>query len=98
MLTAVQSGGGLMILAALICLIFIKDTGTVDATEAVRLDGCGGGPRESGRRQREPGAAGHPARGVRTERQSDRPRGALRLAGVGVSGLAEFRQLALEAI
>jgi len=40
MLAAVQSGGGLMILAALICLFFIKET-KVDEVEALKLEIAG---------------------------------------------------------
>ena len=38
MLAAVQSGGGLMIVAALICLFFIKETKDENKTETVKLE------------------------------------------------------------
>ena len=37
MLTAVQSGGGLMIIAAIICVLFIRER-RVDETEAIRME------------------------------------------------------------
>jgi maltose/moltooligosaccharide transporter len=38
MLTAVQSGGVLMIIAAIICFLFIKDPAKVDETETLKLE------------------------------------------------------------